>query len=118
MPDGQAGMQARYAHAADAVPREAAAAEELPNWDLSDLYPGPDSAALAEDLSRAEAAAKQFSADFAGLLGGLPGAELATAIARYERIEEILGRVMSYAQLLFSGDSSNAEIGRFYQTMS
>ena len=30
----------------------------------------------------------------------------------------MLGRLMSYAQLLFAGDSTNAEIGRFYQTVS
>ena len=40
------------------------------------------------------------------------------SIAEYERIEEVLGRLMSYAQLLFSGDSTNADIGRFYQTVS
>ena len=36
----------------------------------------------------------------------------------YERIEESLGRVMSYAQLLFSADSTDPEHGKFYQTMS
>ena len=35
----------------------------------------------------------------------------------YERIEEVLGRAMSYAQLLFSGDAQDAANGRFYQTM-
>ena len=48
----------------------------------------------------------------------MPGGVLAAAIAEYERIEEVLGRLVSYAQLLFSGDSTNAEIGRFYQTVS
>ena len=48
----------------------------------------------------------------------MPGSALATTIGEYERIEEMLGRLMSYAQLLFSGDSTNAEVGRFYQTVS
>ena len=48
----------------------------------------------------------------------MTGPDLASAIAEYERIEEVLGRLMSYAQLLFSGDSTDAEIGRFYQTIS
>ena len=48
----------------------------------------------------------------------MSGGALAAAIADYERIEEVLGRLMSYAQLLFAGDSTNAEIGRFYQTVS
>jgi oligoendopeptidase F len=35
----------------------------------------------------------------------------------YERIQEVLGRVMSFAQLVFSGDAQDAANGRFYQTM-
>ena len=37
---------------------------DLPEWDLSDLYPGPDSPKLAADLDRAEAAAKDFRARY------------------------------------------------------
>jgi oligoendopeptidase F len=52
------------------------------------------------------------------MLAAASGRVLAGAIAEYEVIEEILGRVMSYAQLLFSGDSTDAVIGKFYQSMS
>src|SRR6185437_12519764 len=80
----------------------------LPSWDLNDLYPGPDSPAVEADLTQADA----------GKLAGLPGTVLAAAIADYERIEETLGRLMSYAQLLFSGDSTDPALGRFYQTVN
>ncbi len=93
-------------------------ATALPNWDLSDLYPAPDSPAVNADLARAEQQAKAFSAAYAGKLAKLPGATLAAAIADYEKIEEILGRLMSYAQLLFSGDSTDPARGRFYQMVS
>ncbi len=96
----------------------AAEQQALPTWDLSDLYPGPDSDAVTADFSAAEAAAREFAAAHAGKLGELSGADLAAAIAAYERIEETLGRLMSYAQLLFSADSTNAAIGRFYQTVN
>ncbi len=91
-------------------------ATELPSWDLSDLYPGPDSKELAADFARAEADAQAFAARFEGKLAALTGAALAEAIAGYEQIEEILGRIMSYAQLLFAGDSTDAVLGKFYQT--
>ncbi len=94
------------------------AAPGLPEWDLSDLYPGPDSAGVEADLAAADAAARSFADNHAGKLAEMTGPDLASAIAEYERIEEVLGRLMSYAQLLFSGDSTNAEIGRFYQTIS
>ena len=92
--------------------------EDLPTWDLGDLYPGPNSPAVEADFSKAEQAARAFAAAHQGKLGAMPGSTLAAAIAEYERIEELLGRLVSYAQLLFAGDSTNAEIGRFYQTVS
>jgi len=92
-----------------------AGAETLPAWDLSDLYPAPDSPAVAADLAQAEEAAKAFASRFKGRLAGLSGAELAAAIEEYQRIEEILGKVMAYAQLLFAEDATSSEIGRFYQ---
>jgi oligoendopeptidase F len=90
----------------------------LPVWDLSDLYPAPDSPVLRADLDGADASARAFKERYAGKLAPASGAVLAVAIAEYERIEEILGRIMSYAQLLFSSDSSSSVYGQFYQTMS
>lgn len=94
-----------------------AAAEALPAWDLSDLYAAPDDPKLAADLDAAEAEAKAFQAAHAGKVGSMAGDALAAAIAQYERIEERLGRAMSYAQLVFSGDAQDAANGRFYQTL-
>ncbi len=98
--------------------RAGATATVLPRWDLSDLYEAPDSPRVAADLDRAEADAKRFSERYAGRLGQLDGAGLAAAIAECERIDEGLGALMSYAQLLFSADSSAAAVGRFYQSIS
>ena len=94
------------------------AAESLPSWDLTDLYPAPDSPELAADLDRAESRARAFQAARAGTLARLPGAELAAALQEFQAIEEILGRLMSYAQLQFSGDGTDPAIGRFYQSVS
>jgi oligoendopeptidase F len=87
----------------------------LPQWDLSDLYPSPDSVRLEQDLSAAAAAAKDFHAMYNGRLHDLPGDAFAVAIAEYERIGEILGRALSYAQLHYAGDVVDSERGRFYQ---
>ena len=94
------------------------ATQALPTWDLSDLYPAPDSPRVAADLAEAEAAAKAFKDAYMGKLAALPGAGLADAIASYERIEGIVGRIMSYAQLLFASDNSNSVYGQFSQTMT
>jgi oligoendopeptidase F len=94
-----------------------AAPDALPEWDLSDLYPGRDSEALHRDLTDLTENAETFRATFKGRLAELSGAELGDAIASYERLQEKIGRIMSYASLIHAGDLSNPEIGRFYQTM-
>jgi oligoendopeptidase F len=89
-----------------------------PIWDLFDLYRSPKDPALAADLDRAEAEAKAFAKRLSGTLAGLSGDAIAAAIAEYGRIEEILGRAISYAQLVYSVDSVDPANGRFYQNVS
>ncbi len=101
-----------------AMPAPAAQSAPLPAWDLADLYPATDSPKIAADLDAAEDAAQAFAAAYAGKLAQLPGAALAAALAEYERIDEVLGRVMSFAQLKFSGDSTDGAIGQFMQSCS
>ena len=91
---------------------------ELPQWDLSDLYAGMDSEALEADLSSAEQGAKAFAADHAGRLSAYDAPRLGAAIAEYERIDELLGRASSFAGLLFSGNSTDSRIARFYQSIN
>ena len=106
-PDGQ------LATAPQAQPEAA-----LPAWDLSDLYPGVASPEIEADFAEAERAALAFETRLAGKLPGLDGASLATALGEYQRIEEIQGRLMSYAQLQFSGNSTDPVVGQFYQSVS
>lgn len=87
----------------------------LPEWDLSDLYPAPDSPELENDLMAAETAAGAFNRTYAGKLAELDGDTFAAAIAEYERIGEVMYRAASYAQLLYAGDQTDPERGRFYQ---
>jgi oligoendopeptidase F len=90
----------------------------LPEWDLGDLYAGPKDPRLEQDLVQAEALAKTFRQAYEGRLAGLDGAAFAQAMAEYERVQEILGRAGSYAQLLHSGNMSDPQIGKFYQAIS
>lgn len=72
----------------------------MPEWDLGDLYAAPDAPELeTPDLVRADAEAKAFQQRYQGRLAELSGAELGEAIAAYERMSEILSRIMSYASL-------------------
>lgn len=90
----------------------------LPSWDLGDLYAGVTDPKIESDLCTAQDEAARFAARYQGQLAGLSGAQLAEAIATYEALQEVPGRVMSYAVLLFSADSSVPAHGQFYQTMA
>src|SRR6266542_3253886 len=71
----------------------------LPEWDLTDLYPGRDSPELARDLAELAAQATTFRARYEGRLAALTGAELGAAVAHYEQQRAVAGRIMSYAAL-------------------
>jgi oligoendopeptidase F len=85
----------------------------LPEWDLSDLYPGMDSPELAADFERAEAACKGFAGRHEGKLTGLNGNALAVAIAEYEAIDLTLGRIMSFAGLLYYQNTADPQRAKF-----
>src|SRR5260221_6202466 len=89
----------------------------LPEWDLADLYPRRNSPELTRDLAGLGTEAGAFRARYQGRLGDLSGAELGAAVAEYERLQETAGRVMSYAELMRSGNVADPEITRFFQTM-
>jgi oligoendopeptidase F len=89
----------------------------LPEWDLGDLYPGRDSPELAADLATLEKSAADFQARYRDRLAGLSGAALGTAVAEYEALQEVAGRVSSYAELTRAADIADPEIARFFQTM-
>lgn len=75
---------------------------ELPVWDLSDLYTGNDSPQLQADLDAARREAKAFEADYKGQLASLAvSGGLLKAIKRLEALNELTGRIGSYAFLQY-----------------
>lgn len=89
----------------------------LPEWDLSDLYKAPDDEKLQSDLNWLEGEATSFAADYQGKLAALDAAGLLNCITRYERIEQIAGRVMSFAGLRYYQNTVDAERAKFMSDM-
>ena len=89
----------------------------LPGWDLTDLYPGPQSDEVRRDLERAAAEAEVLHEDHAGAVAGLGGEALGALIARYEAVRETLERLTGYAYLVYCTAMDEAETGRFFQTV-
>ena len=89
----------------------------LPEWNLADLYPAPDSPALAADLDRAERDARAFRARWKDRLAAASGEAFGGAIASYEAVSETVARAESYAQLLHAADLSDPGTAKFHQTI-
>ncbi|MHB2165487.1 M3 family oligoendopeptidase [Alsobacter sp. R-9] len=92
---------------------------DLPEWDLADLYPSMDSPAYLADLERAEKDCKAFADRYRGKLEALlagpePAAALFEAVKRYEGIEDRLGRIISFAGLVYAGDTTDPHRAKFY----
>jgi oligoendopeptidase F len=86
---------------------------DLPEWNLSDLYPGMDSPELTGDMERVEAECMAFAGCYEGKLAGLAGDGLAGAIGEYEAIDLILGRIMSFAGLLYYQNTADPDRAKF-----
>jgi oligoendopeptidase F len=91
----------------------------LPEWRLQDLYDGMDSANFAADLERAEQEAKLFAEAYRGKIAEIAakpdaGETLAVAVKAYESLQDLIGRIMAYASLLYASDTSNPAIAKFY----
>lgn len=92
---------------------------KLPKWNLADLYSGIDAPEITRDLKRMDADCDAFEAEYKGNLaeqtaeeGG--GTWLAEAVRRYEAIDDLAGRLSSYAGLVHAGDSVDPAISKFY----
>ncbi len=106
----------RKSGSANAPEQEAAKPIDLgpmPAWDLGDLYPAPESKAVQADLEKAAAEAQRIKQRYQGKLAALAGdgAALAAAIAAYESLSDIIGKLGSYAGLLYAADTSDPREG-------
>ncbi len=86
---------------------------DLPEWDLTDLYPAPDAKEFKRDMDWLERACGDFATDYEGKLANLDADGILECVLRYEKIDVIAGRIMSYAGLRYYQNTTDAEIAKF-----
>ncbi|MGA9893466.1 MAG: M3 family oligoendopeptidase [Xanthobacteraceae bacterium] len=91
----------------------------LPEWNLADLYSGLDDPAIKRDLDRADTDCLAFEEAYKGKLAAMAaapdgGAQLAEAVKHYEAIDDLMGRIGSYAGLVHAGDTIDPARTKFY----
>ncbi|MCR9136341.1 MAG: M3 family oligoendopeptidase [Alphaproteobacteria bacterium] len=90
----------------------------LPEWRLNDLYSGMDAPELKADLERATRECEAFETAWKGKLeaaadeAGDKG--IGAALKQYETLEELLGRIVSFAGLTYFSDTSDPDVAKFY----
>ncbi len=86
---------------------------DLPDWDLTDLYPSPDAPEYVADMAELDRACTAFAATYEGRLGGLDAAGLLACVEEYQRIDVVAGRLMSYAGLRYYQNTIDPERAQF-----
>ena len=90
---------------------------DLPDWDLSDLYPATDAPELNRDLAWLKDECSSFASDYEGKLQDIAAPDLLVAITRYEKIQNIAGRIMSFAGLRYYQNTTDADRAKFMSDM-
>ncbi|WP_165137101.1 M3 family oligoendopeptidase [Rhizobium rhizoryzae] len=91
---------------------------DLPTWRLQDLYEARDSASFNTDLKKAAELAQAFETKWKGKLeqaAQASGSEgLGAAIEEFEALEDLAGKLGSFAGLTYFSDTSDPANGKFF----
>lgn len=93
------------------------AEQALPNWDLTHIYAGLDAPQVQADMEEALNASKAFEMRYKGKLADLLGESgdvLAESIVTFERLQDLYGKLISYAGLSYFGNTTDPDLAKFY----
>ena len=95
-----------------------AALGDLPGWNLADLYPSQASPEFQNDMKKAEADTLAFEAKWKGKLDAATkkaGDEgIGAAVREFEALEDVMGRLISFAGLTYFTNTTDPANGKFY----
>jgi oligoendopeptidase F len=97
---------------------------KLPEWNLGDLYAGLDDPAIKRDLDRMDVECAAFEEAYKGKLDAIvqgdlarsahAGGALVDVVRRYEAIDDLMGRLGSYAGLVHAGNTVDPARTKFF----
>ena len=86
---------------------------DLPEWNLDDLYAGEDAPELKRDLEWLETACASFASNYENNLAALDAAGFLECVLRNEKINNIAGRIMSFAGLRYYQLTTDPDRAKF-----
>lgn len=94
---------------------------ELPVWNLTDLYTSTDASELQHDQDWAMEASITFEQTWKGNLEQaaqkIENDGLGAAIEQFEKIEDVMGRLISFASLTYFSNTLDEQSAKFYGDM-
>jgi oligoendopeptidase F len=120
---GNASRKVSSGKASNKTSNKPSKAVRLPEWNLADLYAGIAAPEVVRDLQAMDTDCIAFETDYKGKLAEHAAREdggvwLAEAVKRYEAIDDLAGRLGSFAGLVHAGDSVDPAISKFYGDIS
>ena len=89
------------------------------DWNLKDLYKSPDSKKIGSDFTKLDSKSKKFNKKYRNRISNSSSPKLIfESLVEIEKIYEGLGKISSYASLLFAADTDNEKYSKFYQNVS
>lgn len=85
----------------------------LPDWDLSALYAAHDAPEISHDFEWLEQECADFARQYEGNLASLDAQGMLECVRRYEKIDLVAGRLMSFAGLRYYQNTMDAERAKF-----
>jgi oligoendopeptidase F len=108
----------RINHASADVASAPAELGDLPAWELGHLYASPTAPEFVSDLKKAHDDSLAFEAKWKGKLeaaAGLSGdAGIGAAVKEFEALEDLLGRIASFAGLTYFSNTTEPANGKLY----
>ncbi|TDW35659.1 oligoendopeptidase F [Rhizobium azibense] len=91
---------------------------DLPIWKLQDLYPSATSTAFTSDMEKAGRNALAFEEKWKGKLADaaaqIGAGGIGEALKEYEALDDLIGRLGSFAGLTYFSDTTNPVNGKLY----
>ncbi|MBI2793896.1 MAG: M3 family oligoendopeptidase [Ignavibacteria bacterium] len=99
----------------DSLIEKTTGAEEVV-WDLTDLYLSADDDVFISDLNTLEQKCLDFNGKWNGNIASKPVSEFVSMIEEYEGLVELMDKLSSFAQLVWSTNTEDPANGRMLQT--
>ena len=86
---------------------------DMPEWNLSDLYSSPKAREINRDLKKVQNLCHAFAVNYKNNLSKLSASEMLDCLKAQEKINGLMGRLMSYASLRYYKKTSDNSRTKF-----